>query len=76
MYYHHVDYLCWDTFYSAALDLSYTHVTKIGLIDPDESTKGHTSRNTWKTTSIKFTLKGESFPFAAFAPGVILLWTL
>ena len=54
----------------------YTCVTKIGLIVPDDLIKGLASRNTQGTTSIKFTPKWESFPFAAFAPGVILrmLW--
>ena len=76
LYFHHNVYPSRASFYSAAPDLSYTRVTKIGLIDPDESIKGHASKNTWKTTSIKFTPKGESFPFAALAPRVILLRTL
>ena len=55
-------------FYSAAPDLlQTTRVTKIGLIDLDESIEGHASKNTWKTTSIKFTPKREFLPFVAFA---------
>ena len=54
--------------YSAAPDLlQITRVTKIGLIDLDESIEGHASKNTWKTTSIKFTPKRGFLPFAAFA---------
>ena len=68
MYYHHdVSFSGPFLFGCAGSSFKTTRVTKIGLIDLDEPIEGHASKNTWKTTSIKFTPKREFLPFAAFA---------